>query len=104
MLPGTSSESTKENSPSFSLGVKHAKPKKYITPSPGAYKPEHSEKYLEEKIMHSMRIKPADPKKYITPSPGAYEPEHSEKYLEEKILHSMGIKVFLRVSIKIGQN
>ena len=33
-----------------SLGTKLSDPKKYITPSPGAYRPEHSEKYLEEKI------------------------------------------------------
>ena len=56
------------------------------------FRPEHSEKYLEEKIIHSLGAKLSDPKKYITPSPGAYRPEHSEKYLEEKIYHSLGIK------------
>merc|ERR1719187_3227446 len=76
-----------------SMGIKPADPKKYLTPAPGAYKPEQSESYLEEKIQHSMGIKPATPKKYQTPAPGAYNPEHSESYLEEKIQHSMGMKL-----------
>ena len=84
LFSGQSSESTKASSPSFSLGIKPAQPKKYVTPSRGSYKPEESEKYLEEKIQHSMGIKPADPKKYITPAPGAYNSEEGEKYLEEK--------------------
>ena len=54
------------------LGTKLSDPKKYVTPSPGAYRPEHSEKYLEEKIIHSLGTKLSDPKKYVTPSPGAY--------------------------------
>ena len=87
-----SPESTKLSSPSFSMRIKPVDKRKMVTPSPGDYKPEHSEKYLEEKIQHSLGIKPSDPKKYITPSPGAYRPEHSEKYLEEKIQHSLGIK------------
>jgi len=29
----------------------------FVTPSPGAYTPEKSEKYLEEHIQHSMGIK-----------------------------------------------
>merc|ERR1712106_473217 len=74
------------------MGIKPADSKKYLTPAPGAYKPENSERYLEEKIQHSLGIKPADPKKYLTPAPGAYKPENSERYLEEKIQHSLGIK------------
>ena len=56
-------------------------------------RPENSEKYLEEKIIHTLGTKLSDPKKYVTPSPGAYRPEHSEKYLEEKIIHSLGTKL-----------
>ena len=59
-----------------SMRIKPADPKKYITPSPGAYEPEHSEKYLEEKIQHSMGIKLRDPKKYITPAPNVYEVDY----------------------------
>ena len=55
------------------MGIKPSNPKKYVTPAPGAYKPEESDKYLEEKIQYSMRIKPSDPKKYVTPAPNKYE-------------------------------
>ena len=55
------------------MGIKHFEPKKYITPAPGAYKAEDSERYLAEKIQHSMGIKLSDPKKYITPAPNKYE-------------------------------
>ena len=55
------------------MGIKPSDPKKYLTPAPGAYKPEHSEKYLDEKIQHSMGMKIKDPKKYITPAPNKYE-------------------------------
>ena len=80
-----SAESTKLSSPSFSLRMKPAAPKQYLTPAPGAYQSENSEKYLEEKIQYSMGIKPTPPKQYKTPAPGAYKNEDSEKYLEEKI-------------------
>merc|ERR1711892_84005 len=89
---GLTARGVTSDSQGQTMGIKHADPKKFLTPAPGAYKPEESELYLEEKIQHSMGIKPSAPKKYLTPAPGAYKPEDSERYLEEKIQHSMGIK------------
>merc|ERR1711971_794305 len=96
-LPGlignVNPESNKLSSPSFSLRMKPAGPKQFLTPAPGAYKNENSERYLEEKIQYSMGIKTTPPKQYKTPAPGAYKSEDSERYLEEKIQHSMGMKL-----------
>ena len=55
------------------MGMKLQGPKKYLTPAPSAYKPENSEKYLEENIQHSLGIKPSLPKPYLTPAPNRYE-------------------------------
>merc|ERR1712004_534076 len=72
-----------------SMGIKPDSPKAYLTPSPGAYVPEKSEKYLQEKISHSLGIKLASPKPFSTPAPSAYRQEDCK---EEKAAIAFGIK------------
>ena len=71
------------------MGIKPEAPKAYLTPSPGAYVPEKSEKYLQEKISHSLGIKLPSPKPYVTPAPSAYRPEECKPFSSCSVWHEV---------------
>jgi len=63
----------KSAAPSASLHYRHADPKPFVTPAPGAYCPEKAEKkILDHSPKYSFGLKPKNEMKSNTPAPNVY--------------------------------